>query len=429
MTTTTTLSKKSNWSILQRVLFRFGFVYTILFTFYYSFGLIPYGNYILVKRSKLTKKIVFWIEEHFVSVQHNFYPDMSVSDTTYSYLLLLSLLIISSMITVIWLVLDRKRKSYSTLLYWLKVVIRYYVALMLFKYGLGKFYHTQFPPPNINLLLGSYGESYPMGLAWTFLGFSKGYNIFMGIAEVSALLLLYRKTAILGSLIAFAVSLNILVINIFFDVPMKLLVIHLVLMALFILLTKIKPLIRFFIKGESAKLSIVDYVFIKNRKRNISLRIGKYIIIGLVMYNSFDFPSGLRKYYDNIVKQPLYGLYDIKTLIINKDTIPPLLSNKKRWKYVDITNSNYLSFKNIDRKSNSYYKYSVDTIKKEILFKNYKDTTKVYTMNFSYKEHMFTFNTVLEKDTIIIKTKKLSKDDFTLMNKGIRWISDRPFSK
>jgi hypothetical protein len=62
-----------------------------------------------------------------------------------------------------------------------------------------------------------------MGLAWTFLGFSKAYNYFMGIAEAGGgLLLLFRRTAIFGVLLSMIVTSNIVAINFCFDVPVKL---------------------------------------------------------------------------------------------------------------------------------------------------------------------------------------------------------------
>ena len=97
--------------------------------------------------------------------------------------------------TAIWSVIDRRRNNYQRLLYWFTVVVRYYLAFMLINYGSIKVFKAQFAAPNVYRLSETYGQSSPMGLAWTFLGFSKGFNYFMGFAEViGGLLLLIRKT-------------------------------------------------------------------------------------------------------------------------------------------------------------------------------------------------------------------------------------------
>jgi hypothetical protein len=74
-----------------------------------------------------------------------------------------------------------------------------------------------------------------MGIAWTFIGASLGYQIFAGLVEaLSGYLLFWRRTALLGSLAAIGVTLNVMAINYFYDVPVKLFSTHLFLCGLFI---------------------------------------------------------------------------------------------------------------------------------------------------------------------------------------------------
>jgi len=59
-----------------------------------------------------------------------------------------------------------------------------------------------------------------MRLAWTFLGHSKGYNIFMGLSEfVGGVLLFHRKAKLMDSLILIPIITNIVAINFFYDIP------------------------------------------------------------------------------------------------------------------------------------------------------------------------------------------------------------------
>ncbi|MGY0037489.1 hypothetical protein [Pedobacter sp. NJ-S-72] len=105
---------------------------------------------------------------------------------------------------------------------------------MLIKYGMAKIIKLQFPFPSNYRMIQAYGDSSPMGLAWTFLGFSKGYNLFMGIAEVMGILLLFRRTLTIGAIIALMTTANVMAINYFYDVPVKILSTALVLMCIFI---------------------------------------------------------------------------------------------------------------------------------------------------------------------------------------------------
>jgi hypothetical protein len=51
---------------------------------------------------------------------------------------------------MVWSVLDRKRAEYHALHHWLRVLIRYYVAFVLFGYGFEKVYKLQFNFPFLN---------------------------------------------------------------------------------------------------------------------------------------------------------------------------------------------------------------------------------------------------------------------------------------
>lgn len=75
-----------------------------------------------------------------------------------------------------------------------------------------------------------------MGLAWSFVGYSKGFSAFTGWGElVGGVLLFFRRTTALGAVILVPVLLNVVAINYFFDVPVKLFSSALLLMTLFLL--------------------------------------------------------------------------------------------------------------------------------------------------------------------------------------------------
>ena len=50
-------------------------------------------------------------------------------------------------------------------------------------YGFAKVIPSQFTTPGLGRLLTPYGDSSPMGLVWTFMGFSPVFTIFTGAAE------------------------------------------------------------------------------------------------------------------------------------------------------------------------------------------------------------------------------------------------------
>lgn len=98
----------------------------------------------------------------------------------------------------------------------LRTYVRWVLAVTLLNYGLAKLgtFSNQFPEPGVGQLLKPWGESSPMNVVWTFMGTSRTYTNFSGWMEViAALLLIWRRTATLGGLVAAGVMTNVLMLN------------------------------------------------------------------------------------------------------------------------------------------------------------------------------------------------------------------------
>lgn len=102
----------------------------------------------------------------------------------------------------------------------IELAARWYVFIFLNIYGLGKIAGGQFyrrghlPPEVANTLLSAVGG---FELAWTFMGYSFAYILFIGLAEVcGAWLLLWERTKLLGVAVLLPVMVNILVFDVVF---------------------------------------------------------------------------------------------------------------------------------------------------------------------------------------------------------------------
>jgi len=102
----------------------------------------------------------------------------------------------------------------------IELVARWYVFVFLNIYGLGKilggqFYRPGRMPENVaNTVLG---KASAFDLAWTFMGHSFAYILFIGLAEVvGAWLLLWERTKLLGVAVLLPIMINILVFDVIF---------------------------------------------------------------------------------------------------------------------------------------------------------------------------------------------------------------------
>ncbi|MDO6472777.1 hypothetical protein [Maribacter sp. 1_MG-2023] len=102
----------------------------------------------------------------------------------------------------------------------IEIICRLYVFFFLTVYGIGKvmggqFYTAERMPDGLDLM--PIGQVSDFDLAWVFMGRSYGYLLFIGLAEIfGAVLLLFNKTKLIGTLVLIPIMVNVIVFDIFF---------------------------------------------------------------------------------------------------------------------------------------------------------------------------------------------------------------------
>lgn len=421
----------TKWTLLEKIGFRFSFIYFALYIIIQNNGAYPFWGKIMKYPTELLHQFIPWVGKNILHLSYDITRFTGGSgDTTYDYVIVFVIFITAVFGSIIWSLIDRKRVNYKKLYYWITVAMRFYVALMLINYGLVKVVKLQFPSPGFYRLLEPYGDSSPMGLAWTFLGFSKGYNLFMGIAEVMGILLLFRRTLTLGLIITLMTTANVMAVNYFYDVPVKLLSTHLVLMTVFLLSRDFGTLFKFFLTNKPTSLGIIKQPEVQNDKSlKVVSRVLKSLLLAYILIFGFINLSKSQKQYGTKAPKPAYyGLYKITHFEKNSDTIPTDITNQGRWRYLVMEREGSAQIHSMD-KSRNYYKTEVDTLKNEIKLISYQDSTDFFIINLKKAGSTFNFNTVFYNDTIKASGRILTKDNFLLMNRGFNWINEYPFNR
>ena len=168
----------SQWSTAQKIGFRFLFIYFILFICFQNNGAFPYWYVIFKYPFEALNAFIPWLCSNVFGIAEEVtYKYTGSVDTLFDYMVVLTLFSIAVFASLIWSLIDRNQGNYSKLYYWLTVAVRYYIAFMLIDYGFSKIIQLQFAPPGPYRLISSIGDTSPMGLAWTFLGFSHVYRV------------------------------------------------------------------------------------------------------------------------------------------------------------------------------------------------------------------------------------------------------------
>ncbi|MEM6718491.1 MAG: hypothetical protein AAF611_04155 [Bacteroidota bacterium] len=420
------------WNIFQKIGFRFFFIHVLLYAFPFPLDAFSYlrTNVVQFLNDTLWGNIVPLIGDTFFGLELPAQSPITGSgDMTYNYVHLFSCVFLAAVGAIIWTVIDRKRKNYIKLLRILVVYMAYYVLYSMLSYGFYKVYPLQFPAPTLGRLIQPYGHSSPMGIAWTFMGASKAYTIFSGVAEVTAgLLLIFRRTRTLGGLVAFGVMLNVFMMNMCYDIPVKTYSFHLMFFGLFIFLQDWKRVFAvFFTKTSTTPRSFPKY-FKKPEYHGASIVL-KVVILGHFFYGTlFDAIESYDNYGPNAPKPPMYGIYEIQHFQKNKDTIPMLVTTDTLWRRIVFQRENYFSVYYMDNKS-KWLAMKLDTVAKTMEVTNRRDSTDVYNFKYTLKDSILTLDGLNKNDTILIKAKQYDLKKFKLINRGFNWINEYPYNR
>lgn len=421
-----------SWSRAQLVGFRFLFIFFSLFIIINNFEAYPFFYYLVDYLAEALHVIIPWVGKNILRLSY----DITVftngsSDTTYDYVVVFTIALTSFLGMMIWSALDRKRSNYAPLLYWLTVAVRFYVGLTLINYGLIKVFKTQFPSPGPYRLTQAYGDSSPMGLAWTFLGFSTGYNLFMGFAEIAAVFLLFRRTVTLGAILCLMTTANVMAVNYFYDVPVKIFSTALFLMSAFLLAQNGRPVFDFFIRNTLTKLNTSRPVELNRTWQRVATGAKGLVIFLALGYGSYKSYQEMKIYGNLRPKPPLYGLYNVRHFILGADTIPPLLTDKNRWRQMTIERPGFLTIK-YTGDSVSYCLSTIDTLRKTIQLTFHTDTSTNY--NFMYqalKNNELILRGAIRQDSLQVVFDRYTDIDkeFLLTRRGFNWINEYPYNR
>ena len=433
-----------SWNTVQKIAFRFFCCVFILYIFPFPLDSIPFLGYLLELSPKLTEwygapfeaytalwhKIIPWIGKIFVGLKTPITIFTNGSgDTTYDYVLLLTQWCFALIACLIWTLLDRKRISYNNAYYWLRVFVRYYLAAVMLGYGIIKVYHLQMPFPYLSQLVQPFGEKSPMGLAWSFIGYSKAYSAYTGWAEViGGILLLFRRTTLLGSMTVFVVSLNIAMINYCYDVPVKLFSSMLLVMAAFLMAPDLKRLTALFLWNQPVQPAQFP-TMVHSKKWKFARPIIKWLfIISILFSNISNSLDGQKNYGDLRKLPPLYGIYNTETSIRNNDTLAPLATDSTQWKQLIVQFEGNAQIKMMND-SIKRYNFIVDDSAKSILLYLNADTINKSTLFYKQDSSTLFLTGKLMSDSVTIRMKKFDINKFRLVSRGYHWINEAPYNR
>src|SRR5580704_16016562 len=268
------------WTPVERYGFRVACCYLLLYAL--SSGndnvlyLIPkVGAKLASWLSLAWQKPAVWLAQHYFHVSGigaNIHATGS-GDTAINWIGIGLIFAYAMIASSIWSLLDR-RVQYRSASEWLRFILRLTLVIAMANYGFSKLFPMQMPPPSLAVLNEPVGNLSPMTLLWTLVGFNPVYEAICGAIEVAAaLLLFFRRTALAGAILTCLVMSNVLLYNLFFDVPVKIYSAHLVLFSIAIIAPDMRSLWDFFWRHNASAPSAAAVPPTERRGLRITIRV------------------------------------------------------------------------------------------------------------------------------------------------------------
>ncbi|WP_299900560.1 hypothetical protein [uncultured Aquimarina sp.] len=303
------------------------------------------------------------------------------------------------------------RVNKSTILYSLRLICRYFVALMMFSYASAKIWGTQF---SSDLSIGESTVDSLNGfrLTWYFYGFSKTYGMLIAAAQIiAAILLLFRKTVRMGTVLLLSFMVNILMLDIFYGIdaatPMAML---LTAMGIFLLLSDWRAFKAYFLKEELEVNAYKEEL----PKKLTRIHWFKYILIPIMFLTMF---FGIYALKENFMKKnEFFGewkvehswsthkidkiYFELNDKLVVVDTLGNVYRGKinKEENEINLKATHYSkSLNNFIKRNTKATKSKEERMRLTKLFHEYNNTER-FKMNLTYQ---------FIEDTLYIKNKDM----------------------
>ncbi len=227
----------------------------------------------------------------------------------------------------------------------------------------------------------------------------------------------------LGASITLASMLQVFAFNMLYDVGVKMVSLHLILMTLFLLAPEFQRLRTFFLRNRPARGSDRPPLFATRRANRIALV--AQVIFGLYMLGVYTNVTRIYWYAGGggSPRSPLYGIWNVEELSVDGQVRSPVLNDyDRRWRRVIFDEPGTIVFQRTDD-SFSRYGLSIDT-RGNILVLS-KGESRSWSSGFIF-QRMGDDRLVLEGDMddyrIRVELRRVRPDTFQLLNSHFRWV-------
>jgi hypothetical protein len=416
------------WSAATRLAFRFSVVYlglTILTTQLFS------AVFMLPSPRFLTgfNDLLAWVGTHVFQISGPIPVEFTGSgDTLLNWVLTGTLLIIAACVTAVWSLVSR-HNSYPRMNKWFRLLVRFALGATLVRYGFGKLIPVQMPTVFLARLVEPFGDFSPMGVLWSSIGASPAYEMCVGALEaIPGILLFVPRTTLLGALLALAATAGVFVLNMTYDVPVKLLSFHLVLMSLFLLAPYGRNL-RDLLLLNRPLVPVQEPPIGRTPRRRRHWVVAQTAYGALIVLLAIAAALSLwSRTGPNAEKSPLFGIWDVQLMTVDGEVRPPLLTDKARWRRVIMQAPTAAVFQKMDD-SFEHYTTEFGTDGKTLTIKPASGNGTSTVTYERLSPTLMVIDGTIDGRVIRLELTPRDLNSFVLNSRGFNWVQNVPFNR
>lgn len=367
--------------------------------------------------------LVMWVGRHVFRAN----PVLTFTgsgDTEFDYVKAACCVALAFLAASAWTALSQGRADDARLNEWMRIAVRFTLALNMIGYSAVKLIPSQFPAPSLVALAEPLGEHSPMGLLWAFMGASPAYNVFAGMAEMTGgLLLLSRRTTLLGALLCMATMGNVVALNFCYDVPVKLFSTHLLAMAVLLAAPDLRRLADLFLWNRPSPPVILRPHSARRWVNRTLLGVKAVLFLGAALVSLFQALGTRRMYAPSGPRPPLYGVW-------NADPPAPGKSpDARHWRQAVFEHPGLVSIRTADG-TRRPYRLAVDRADGALTLTTLYGPAQVSHLAYSQPQpDRLTLRGEVGGLPIQATLTRAPETKPLLLGRGFHWISPVPFNQ
>ncbi|MGW4634621.1 DoxX family protein [Nocardia sp. NPDC004415] len=374
-----------------------------------------------------TDPLTGWVGRAFFGVDATLRTDSGAGDQTAVWVLVLCLLLVATVGTAVWTAVDA-RTSAPRLSAWFALFLRLCLGGQMIGFGFAKLIPTQMPAPSLAQLLQPYGELSPASVLWLQVGGSPAYQMTLGAVEVVAGLLLFvSRTAVLGAALALASTAQILLLNLTFDIPEKLLSAHLLVMSLILLAPYLRQLTDLFLRQRACGPLHAPALFADARRNRRAAWLVAALGLWVALGSGYDrWVVWQEQYSAASPRSELYGIWEVRAFVLDGAAVAPLTTDETRWQRLVFDRPGTATYQRMNGELITVRSGFLPDGHLELSAEAAPRPFATLTTDRPGADQLSLRGTLHDRP-VEITLARIDPDSFTLRSRGFHWIQDYPY--